>query len=222
MFSTPGRVFLLVTAIALFSVTGLAQQRPGYVQAVGTATVSVTPDQAQIQFAVVTTASTAQAASTQNASQVTAVLAALNSVLGPGANIQTLSYSLTPNYNYPANGQPVLTGYTASNTTVQATVTDLSTIGKLIDTGIQAGANRVQGLTFGLQNDMPVRQQALKMATVQAKSNADAMASGLGMTTATVLSITQGTAWIRYRSTPPRALAGSRPLRRPRLSKPAS
>ncbi len=122
------------------------------------------------------------------------MLAALNSVLGPGAEHPvTLSYSLTPNYNYPANGQPVLTGYTASNT-VQVTVTDLSSIGKLIDTGIQTGANRVQGLTFGLQNDMPVRQQALKMATVQAKSNADAMASGLGMTTATVLSITQGTA----------------------------
>ena len=109
------------------------------------------------------------------------------------AKIQTLSYSLNPNNNYPSNGQPVLTGYTASNT-VQVTVTDLSIIGKLIDTGIQAGANRVQGLTFGLQNDMPSRQQALKMATVQAKSNADAMASGLGMTTAAVLSITEGSA----------------------------
>ena len=191
MFSTPGRVFLSVAALSLFSLPGLAQPRPGYVQAVGTAIVSVTPDQAQIQFAVVTTASTAQAASSQNATQVTAVLAALNSVLGPGANIQTLSYSLNPNYNYPPNGQPVLTGYTASNT-VQVTATDLSIIGKLIDTGIQAGANRVQGLSFGLQNDMPVRQQALKQATVQAKSNADAMASGLGMTTAMVLSITQG------------------------------
>jgi uncharacterized protein YggE len=191
MLPTPGRVYVLLTALALFSFTGLAQQRPGYVQAVASATVSVTPDQAQIQFAVVTTATTAQAASSQNATQVTAVLAALTGLLGPSANIQTLSYSLSPNYTYPQNGQPVLTGYTASNT-VQVIVTDLSVIGKLIDTGIQAGANRVQGLSFGLQNDMPSRQQALKMATVQAKSNADAMASGLGMTTGAVLSITEG------------------------------
>ncbi len=163
-----------------------AQARPGYVQASGSVTLPVKPDQALLQLAVVTTAGTANDASTQNASQVTAVLAALTGVLGASANIQTLSYNLNPNYTYPQNQQPVLTGYTATNT-VQATITDLSLIGKTIDAGIQAGANRVSGLQFGLQNDQPQRTQALKMAAVQAKANADAMAAGLGLTTGAVI-----------------------------------
>jgi uncharacterized protein YggE len=183
----------VLPALCLLSFGAKAQppQRPGYVQAVGNATVAVKPDQALIQLAVVTTAASATDASNQNASQVNAVLAALGGVLGPNANIQTLSYSLTPNYNYPQNGQPVLTGYTAQNT-VQVTLTDLTLIGKVIDTGIQSGANRVQGLQFGLQNDQPVRTQALKAATVQAKANADAMAAGLGLTTASIISIQEG------------------------------
>jgi uncharacterized protein YggE len=184
------RLHWALPALCLLSAVAKAQppQRPSFVQAVGNASISAKPDQALIQLAVVTTATSATAASNQNASQVNAVLAALGGVLGPSANIQTLSYSLNPNYSNPQNGQPVLTGYTAQNT-VQVTLTDLTLIGQVIDTGIQAGANRVQGLQFGLQNDQPVRTQALKAATVQAKANADAMAAGLGLTTTSIISI---------------------------------
>jgi uncharacterized protein YggE len=187
------RLYWVLPALCLssFAVRAQPPQRIGYVQAVGNASVSATPDKALIQLSVVTTAVSATDASNQNATQVNAVLAALAGVLGPNANIQTLSYSLTPNYNFPQNGPQVLTGYTAQNT-VQVTLTDLSLIGKVIDTGIQSGANRVQGLTFGLQNDQPVRTQALKAATVQAKANADAMAAGLGLTTASIISIQEG------------------------------
>jgi uncharacterized protein YggE len=180
-----------------------AQAPPPFVRASGNATVPVKPDKAQIQFAVVTTAATATDAASQNANQVTAVLAALGNVLGPNPNIQTLSYSLNPNYNYPQNGQPILTGYTASNT-VQVILTDLSLIGKVIDTGIQAGANRVQGLQFGLQDDQPSRAQALKLATAQAKANADAMASGLGHHTGRAIAIQEGAT-----STPTPVLLGA-------------
>jgi uncharacterized protein YggE len=199
------RIHLVLPTLVLFSLIAQAQAPapPPFVRAIGSATVPVKPDQAQIQFAVVTTASTAQDAASQNANVVTAVLAALGTVLGPNPNIQTLSYSLNPNYNYPQNGQPVLTGYTASNT-VQVTLTDLSLIGKVIDTGIQAGANRVQGLQFGLQDDQPSRAQALKMATAQAKANADAMASGLGQHTGAAIAIQEGVT-----STPTPVLLGA-------------
>jgi uncharacterized protein YggE len=184
---------VVLPTLFLFSLIAQAQAPapPPFVRASGSATVPVKPDKATIQFSVVTTASTAQDAASQNANVVTAVLAALGTLLGPNPNIQTLSYSLNPNYNFPQNGQPILTGYTASNT-VQVILTDLSLIGRVIDTGIQAGANRVQGLQFGLQDDQPSRAQALKLATAQAKSNADAMASGLGQHTGAAIAIQQG------------------------------
>ena len=185
------KTHLLPAVLALLSVTAQAQTPPrrAVVVAAGQGTVSVQPDEAKVQFSVVTQAVTASDAASQNATQVTGVLAALRSVLGPSANLRTLSYSLNPNYS---NGnQPILIGYTATNT-VQVTLSDLSLIGKVIDTGIQAGANRVQGLQFDLKDDQPTRAQALKLATVQAKAHADAMASGLGLKTGAAISIQEG------------------------------
>jgi len=197
---------LIPAVLALLSVTAQAQTPPrrAVVVAAGQGTVSVQPDEAKVQFSVVTQAPTASDAASQNATQVTAVLAALRSVLGPSANLKTLSYSLNPNYS---NGnQPILIGYTATNT-VQVTLSDLSLIGKVIDTGIQAGANRVQGLQFDLKDDQPTRAQALKLATVQAKAHADAMASGLGLKTGAAISIQEGFAT----SVPPVRLGAAAP-----------
>ncbi len=178
-------------AIPLTLVSAYAQvatPRPPFVRAVGQGNVSVQPDQAKIDFGVVTTAKTAQDAAAQNAAQVSALLTALQALVGSTGNIQTIAYSLNPNYNYPQGGNPVLTGYTASNT-VEVSAGDLSMVGAVIDTGVQAGATNVQSLQFTLKNPEPVRQQALKLATAQAKAHAEAMASGAGLHTGAVHSI---------------------------------
>src|SRR5437762_9954815 len=121
---------VLLQLFVFFDLAAQAQMpsRP-FVRAFGEATVSSTPDQVRIQFGVVTQGATADAASSQNATQVTTLLAALRALLGQSAEIRTLSYSLSPNYSSPRDGsQPVLVGYTASNI-VEATVADLSIIG---------------------------------------------------------------------------------------------
>jgi uncharacterized protein YggE len=154
--------------------------------------VSIQPDQATLDLSVVTMAQTATSTSQQNATLVSSVIAALTSLLGSSASIKTVSYSLTANYSYPSNGQPVLVGYTANNT-VEANITNLAAIGQAIDTGIQAGANQVAGLSFGLQNDSSARSQALMQATAQAQANAASMATGVGMHIGAVQVISEGT-----------------------------
>jgi hypothetical protein len=95
-------------------------------------------------------------------------------------------------YNYPRDGgAPTLTGFTANNT-VEATVGDLSLPGKIIDTAIQAGANRVDGLRFSMKDDQPLRGQALRAAGLQARSHADAIALGLGVRLGAVLAAAEG------------------------------
>ena len=159
----------------------------------GASTASAKPDQAQLDLAVVTQAATAQDASNQNASTVSAVLAKLQGVLGPNPNIQTIGYSLNPNYsNPPGGGNPTLIGYTATNT-VEVTTGDLGIVGQVIDTGIAAGANRVSSLQFSMKDPDPVRQQALRLATAQARAHIDAMAAGVGMHAGAVMSIQEGT-----------------------------
>jgi uncharacterized protein YggE len=182
--------FLLFLPMA--SVTLLAQlPLSRNIQAIGNATISVNPDQAQLDVGVVTQATTAQDAAAQNATQSTAVLNALKAVLGTGGAIQTISYSVTPRYS---TGQsPVIIGYTATNTVeVTTTSTDPALLGRLIDSANQAGANSVSGLRFGLQDSEPVKRQALTQAAKQARAHADAIAAGLGAKTGLVLSAEEG------------------------------
>ena len=164
------------------------------IRAAGEASVTTTPNQARIAVGVITQAATADEASTRNANQVSGVLAQLRALLGAAADIKTISYSLTPNYTSPRDGTPsVISSYTAANT-VQITTGDLSAIGRVIDTAIQAGANRVTSLQFGLRDEEPLRAQALRSAAGRAKAHADAIAAGLGVRTGAILSAEEGTA----------------------------
>jgi uncharacterized protein YggE len=185
--------FLATLCICLpFSFTALlAQTSPGAIQAIGSASISVNPDQAQLNVGVVTQGATAQDAGQQNAALTTTVLNALKGVLGTAGTIQTVSYSISPRYSTTQGQTSVIIGYTASNT-VQVTSTDLSLIGRLIDTANQAGANSVGNLSFSLQNPEPVMEQALGQAAKQAQAHANAIAAGLGAKIGVVRSAQEG------------------------------
>lgn len=207
----------LITVFATLTFLGSAVwgQAPSgrhLVGASGQATVSVKPDQAKLDVGVVTQAATAQDAAAQNATQVAAVLAQLRNVLGSGADIKTIGYSLNATYRYPQGAPPVLTGYAASNT-VEVTMTDLSLIGRTIDAASQAGANSVQGLQFSVQDEEPLREQALGLATKQAKAHAQAIASGIGASLgAVVLAQEGGGVSVRALTTAPSAAATQTPI----------
>jgi uncharacterized protein YggE len=176
--------------IAVLFSSVLAAQTTPTIQAQGAATLSQSPDQAQISVSVNTNGATAQAAAQANATLSTAVQNALKA-LNPAPMIQTTGYSVYPFYTN--QGQSVA-GYTASNT-IQVTSSDLSSIGNLIDTASQAGATNVSGLTFSLQNPDPLKQQALTQAAKQARAHADAIAAGLGGKTGAVVSAVEGSAY---------------------------
>ena len=188
------KICTLAAAVVLsVPVWGQTPVRPASITAVGDATVSVPPDLAHIDLGVVTQGATAQDATTNNAAQAGAVIAALQGLLGTSANIKTISYSLSPVYNNPPAGQsPTIVGYMVTNI-VEVTLTNLVQVGKVIDTAIQSGANRVQGISFGLQDRNPPTAQALKTAAAKAKAQADAIASGLNVHTGAVLHASQGT-----------------------------
>ena len=165
--------------------------RRGYIAGFGEATVSVRPDLAKVNLGVLTQAPSANEAATKNADQTSALITALRAVLGANADVRTVSYSVNPTYTYPAGGQATLTGFQASNM-VQATMTDLGVIGRVIDVGVQAGANRIDGIQFGLKDDEPVRAQALRAAAQKAKAKVETIASGLGVRTGAILAADEG------------------------------
>jgi uncharacterized protein YggE len=198
------RGLLAILLGSILSVAALPAQTttPPSVLATGSATISVTPDQAQLTISVTTQGGTAQEAGTTNAAQATTVQNAVKAVLGTNGTIQTIGYSVSPRYNN--NGTQVL-GYTATNT-ILATTTNLGILGTLIDTANQAGASTVSGVSFGLQNPDPYLQQALTSATKQALGHATAIASGLNAKTGAVLSASENAQYI------PTVIGGAAPV----------
>jgi uncharacterized protein YggE len=183
-----------LTTILLFSLSLTAKvptRRPA-VHAAGTASVFATPDQVIIDVTITNRGNTAQDTAAQNATQVAAVIAALTQLLGPGADIRTINYFIGPYYQYPPNGgTPTLLGYTASNT-VEVKLSDIAMAGPTIDKAIGAGATTVGGLRFALKDSEPSRQQALRLATVQARTHAEAMAGALGKSVGAVILLQEG------------------------------
>lgn len=162
------------------------------IRAAGDATVSSKPDQARIDIGVVTQAQTAQAAAGQNANATDAVVRQLKQAIGTAGSIRTVNYSLHPDYRYPqGGGKPQIIGYSANNT-VEVTMTDLTQVGKVLDLATQSGANTINRLLFTLKDSRAARAQALREATLEARSHAEAMAAAAGVKIVRVLSIDEG------------------------------
>jgi uncharacterized protein len=180
--------------LLVFCVSAFAQPavRRGYIRAYGEGVVTMRPDQAKVTLSIVTTGQTANDVSNQNAVRTSAVMDQVRSLLGTKGELKTLSYSLSPNYVYPRDGGvPQLVGFTAQNT-IETTVNDLAMIGSTIDTSIQAGATRVDGLRLTLKDDDPARAQALRTAGQKARAKAESIATGLGVRLGAVLAAEEG------------------------------
>src|SRR5690242_17412315 len=108
--------YLLVAILSIAAAYAqMPPPRPPSVQASGEAVVSVKPDQVKIDIGVVNQAPTAQAAASQNASQVQAVIGKLRPLVGAKGDIRTTSYSVSPNYQFSKDGKRTINGFTANN-----------------------------------------------------------------------------------------------------------
>lgn len=166
--------------------------RPATIQVTGQAKVSEAPDRVYIDIGVTTQAPKSEMATAQNAAHVSAVIAAVKRAAGPGAQLTTTQYSVSPNYRYSREGgTPTITGYTASNV-VQVRLDELGRVGKVIDAATQAGSNNVQDIRFALRDAEIPRAEALRQAAQNARRDADALAGALDLRIVRVLAVSEG------------------------------
>jgi len=161
----------------------------------GQASVSVAPDRAEVGVAVESRARTAAQAASDNARVQTAVLDALRRLGVTGAQLQTRSVQVTPEFQYPREGgRPTLTGYAARNE-IQVTLSDLAKIGPVIDAALGQGATQVSGPHFTLANPDSARREALDAAVRKALADAQVMARAAGVRVGRILEMSsQGSA----------------------------
>jgi uncharacterized protein YggE len=148
--------------------------------------VSVAPDRAVLRLGAVAQAAKASEAQNQVNQVVQNIIRGIKSLGVADKNIATIDLSIYPVYdNQPPEPQgqttqPVIRGYRASNI-IRVEIENLESLGGVIDAGLNAGANRVEGLSFDLKDDRESRAQALHQATEEADAKADAIARAMGV-----------------------------------------
>lgn len=147
----------------------------------GVGEVEVSPDEATLNFAVETSAATSEEAARQNAQQMEQVIAALVAAGIPRAEIETRNFSVYPEYVTDDRGEnPRVRGYRVTNN-VSVETQRLDDIGALIDAALGAGANRMDGISFGLSNPQAAEAEALREAVQSARASAETLAQALGV-----------------------------------------
>jgi len=149
------------------------------------------PDIAEISAGVVSQATTASAAMSDNARRMTAVVAALRKAGVATNDIRTASVNLNPQYRYAENQPPQLVGYQASN---QVTIRfrDIARAGGILDVLVGEGANQIDGPNFGLDKPEVAQDAARRDAIAKARARAELYAGAAGLRVKRILAISEG------------------------------
>ena len=157
------------------------------------AEVSRPPDLVEVSGGVVTAAPTAAAAMAENASRMSAVVAAIRKAGVADRDVQTASLNLQPQYKYANNEAPQLIGYQASNT-VNIRLRKPDEVGRILDTLVSVGANRIDGPNFRVENADAALDDARTKAVAKGRARADLYARAAGLRVKRIVAITeQGT-----------------------------
>jgi uncharacterized protein YggE len=162
------------------------------VQASGQARVD--PDEATVRLGVLAQAPTARAAMEEVNRSANAILEAIRKLGIKAEDVQTSELNLNPVYaNVPPErgGEPRITGYQASNV-VSVRIEKLDLVGPVVDAGLAAGANRLDGVVFGLRNDEAARATALTRAAEAARIKAEALAKALRVRLVEIVEVVEG------------------------------
>ena len=155
-----------------------------------TGEVTRVPDLAVISAGVVSRAATASAALRDTAAKMDRVLAALRRAGVESRDVQTTSVSLSPEYRYPRDQAPQLTGYTASNT-VTVRFRDLDKTGKILDALVAEGANQINGPNLVVDKPEAALDEARARAVAIGRARAEMYARALGLRLVRIVSVNE-------------------------------
>jgi uncharacterized protein len=203
---------LAVATAALLTAPALAQTPPPAISVTGEATVSVPPDQAQIDGGVATDAKTAREASDANNAAMGKVLLALKGAGVDEKDFQTSRLSLQPQYAPNRSGPSPIVGYRATNR-VTIRVRDVTKVANMIDVLVGAGANDIGGINFMISQASKLLDEAREQAISDARRKAQIYAKAAGVTLGEPLSISEeGSATPVFRAKVAGGMAASAPV----------
>ena len=177
MVVSAGSVYLDGNAVSAQENTSSADER--LISVTGIATTSVEPDLLVITFGVENQEPTAKEALDANSQTMNAIIRAIESTRITEDEISTSQFNIYPVYEgyedpITKRWKQELVGYEVTNTiTVETTKLDIAA--DVIDRAVNAGANRVDNVSFTLSPEMhmELKDQLIEQAILNAKTKAE-------------------------------------------------
>lgn len=180
---------MIALVLILTSAVACAQDVPKVISVTGSATVSATPDVADITAGVETFAASPTEAKAEADKTSNAILDAIRKAGIPAADIQ--ASQISANMVYKRDSQRIVEGFTASRH-FAITVHDLRKAGPVYDAAVAAGANVLSGPSFRSSESRKFKDQARRMAVDAAREKARLLASQAGVGVGPVRKIEEG------------------------------
>ncbi len=163
----------------------------------GEGKVSVKPDIAKVNFAIVTQALTSKEAQNANSPKSKAVTDFLKRQGVEEKDIKTSAYNISPQYNYPRSGTPEIKGYQVSQS-FEVKIRNLDKTNTILDGLVSAGANNINNLGFSTDNPDKIQAEARAKAIADAKQKAHDLEKQLGVSLGKIVNFSENTGGYPY------------------------
>ena len=165
---------------------------PGRLTVTGTGTYAGAPDLATVVVGVSRDARRAEDAIAALGDGLRAVVGRLKDEGVEDRDLQTTQLSLSPRFER-GNGidevRPI--GYVAESR-LSVVIRDTGRVGGVIDAAVGDGANRLDGVQFGLANPGAAESEARSRAVADARSKAETLVSAAGVALGPIVQIAEG------------------------------
>ncbi|OEF27766.1 oxidative stress defense protein [Vibrio rumoiensis] len=146
------------------------------------------PDMAEFSVAIQSERTQAKQAKMAVDKVVEKLMKSLESSNIDRKDIESSNLQITPQYIYPKDGKPQLSGYRAVRN-ITVTVKQLDKLNDYLDLALQSGINRVDSIQLKVQDEAKYKEQARQLAIDDAKSKAASLTKGFDATVNGVWSI---------------------------------
>jgi len=178
------RVLLVIAALLAVGVSATSAQETypeNTITVSGFGTAYGEPDLAYIELGVEIVEADLGQAFTSTADTMNAVIEALVELGIAREDLQTTGVNIFPEDRYSQDGMTSTRVYRVRNT-VRVTVRDIAQVESVISTGVDAGANTIYNLSFGIEDSAALEQEARVQAVENARQRAEQLAAALGLT----------------------------------------
>jgi len=170
----------VITALCVLFTCSVAvfahQSEVATIVTTGEAVVRRSPDVAMLGVAVESRARTSREAQSGAADLANAVLKRLADLGIPKDALKTTGLRVEQEFDY-ANGRRTQRGYVARNS-LEVRIDDITKTGDISDAVVQSGATSVEGVRFDLKDRNGAEREALRLAVIDARARAEAVAAG--------------------------------------------